>query len=504
VSLRQWARRRPGEPPEDVIGEMLAGRGDQAIAAEHAMPPAAVAGVRSFYDQIDPGTTVCDGTSCRFAGGPRLAEALGEHGPVGGVRCLGHCYSAPSFRSGDRVYAAPRRMTLESWIDSWGEGPEPAESLSRIPRFSMVEQPVVLRNLIHGASAAGFGEYELPDGATILAGLEKAKLNGRGGAAYSTAAKWKIARDTPAPERWVVANGDEGDPGSYVDRLLLEEDPHAVLAGMVGCARVIGASRGMVYIRAEYPRAQEVMRQAIVAARAAGKLGGGFDVEVRGGAGSYVCGEETALLNSIEGRRGEPRVRPPYPAQAGLYGRPTVVQNVETLAAVPWVARTGRGAGTKAVSLAGALAHTGVAEVALGTPLREVLERVGGGAPPDRPWKMALIGGPMGRVLPASRFDTPLSYDALPGLGHAGVVVLDRSVSVRALAEHLFTFAREESCGNCAPCRIGTARLAAARDRAALERLLDTLEIGSFCGFGLGVPRPLRDLLEHFGDEVFA
>ncbi len=302
----------------------------------------------------------------------------------------------------------------------------------------------------------------------------------------------------------MVANGDEGDPGSFGDRLLLEEDPHAVLAGMVACARAIGARRGVVYSRAEYPRARAVMREAVAAARRAGRLGEAFDAEVVSGAGSYICGEETALLRSIEGLRGEPRPKPPFPSESGLHGRPTVVQNVETLAAVPWIVRTGRGAGTKVVSLSGALRWRGVVEVALGTPLRRILQEAGEGPPPGRRWKMALVGGPMGRVLPESEFDTPLSYQTLPGMGHAGVVVLDDTVTPRALAEHLFRFARAESCGTCTPCRVGTAQLHRLRERGALERLLDTLEAGSLCGFGQGVPRPIRDLLEHFGDEVLA
>jgi NADH:ubiquinone oxidoreductase subunit F (NADH-binding) len=362
----------------------------------------------------------------------------------------------------------------------------------------------VLRHLVRGAAPAGWGDYDLPGGDAILRALEAARLRGRGGASYPTAAKWRAARDTPAAERYVVANGDEGDPGSYVDRLLLEEDPHAVLAGMLACARVIGARRGVVYVRAEYPLARARVARAIEEARAAGRLGQELDVDVISGAGSYVCGEETALLRSIEGRRGEPRPKPPFPAQAGLFGRPTVVQNVETLAIVPWVARHGRPTGTKAVCLSGAVARPCVVEVPLGMPLRRVLHQAGGGPAREDGWRMALVGGPLGRVVPEHLFDTPLSYEALPGLGHAGVVVLDERVSPRALAEHLFAFARAESCGTCTPCRAGTARLAGIRDASAMRRLLETLEAGSLCGFGQGVPRPIRDLLEHFGDEVFA
>jgi NADH:ubiquinone oxidoreductase subunit F (NADH-binding) len=447
---------------------------------------------------------VCDGTACHFQGAPRLAAALGAHGPVAGVRCLGHCYAAPAFQSGERAFAKPAAEPLDAWIAVCGGRPEPEPRPSPIPRRSLAPSPVVLRNLVPGARPAGLEEFDLPPGHEILATIDATGLRGRGGAAFPTGAKWRAARDVDAPERFVVANGDEGDPGSFVDRLLLEEDPHAVLAGMLACARVIGARRGIVYIRGEYPRARTTVEAAIGEARAAGHLGGHFDVTVVAGAGAYVCGEETALLRSIEGLRGESRPKPPYPTERGLHGRPTVVQNVETLAVVPWIARTGRAGGTKAACLSGAVARPGVVEVPLGTPLRQVLEEGGGGPPPGRRWRMALVGGPMGRVLPERLFDTPLSYEDLSGMGHAGIVALDDSVSPRALAEHLFAFAAAESCGACTPCRAGTAQLRRMSERAGLERLLDTLEMGSLCGFGQGVPRPIRDLLAHCGDGLFA
>ncbi len=502
--------------PESVaghpLGDLAAGADDATVAATRGLPLATVRGLRSFYDQLGSGLRACDGTACRFGGGEALARHLGLTDTVGGVRCLGHCYAAPSFRAGDRVFARPAGQALDAWLADADEEGWPRAALVPIPRTSLVDPAVVLRNLLPGGSAAGLGEYELPDGARILAALEATRLRGRGGAAFPTAAKWRAARDTVASKRYVVANGDEGDPGSFTDRLLLEEDPHAVLAGMLACARVIGARHGVLYIRAEYPRAQARAREAIEAARAAGHLGRDFDVEVMSGAGSYVCGEETALLRSIEGLRGEPAPKPPYPSERGLFGVPTVVQNVETLSVVPWIARApadrtpgpAPGSGTKAVSVSGAVARSGVVEIALGTPLARVLAEGAGGPLPGRRWKMALIGGSLGRVLPADRFDTPLAHETLPGLGHLGIVVLDKSVTVRALAEHLFEFARAESCGSCAPCRIGTSRLRDMPDRVRLERLLETLEIGSLCGFGQGVPRPIRDLLEHFGDEVFA
>ena len=505
MGLLEWARRRARASGEgSAVDRLLAGESDEAVALATGLPRATVAGIRSFYDQLAPLPRVCDGTACHFGGAARLADALDAQAPTGRVRCLGHCYAAPSFLSGERVFARPVGETPESWISGWGEGPAPQEDLSPIPRLSLATPAIVLRNLVPGTRRAGLGEYHLPAAAEILAAIEAASLRGRGGAAFPTAAKWRAARDQPGPERFVVANGDEGDPGSFVDRLLLEEDPHAVLAGMLACARVIDARRGFLYIRGEYPHARAMAEEAVREARAAGHLGAHFDVTVVPGAGAYVCGEETGLLRSIEGLRGEAQPKPPYPTERGLYGRPTVVQNVETLAVVPWIARTRRPGGTKAVCLSGAIARPGVVEVSLGTPLRRVLDEAGGGPPAGRRWRMALVGGPMGRVLPESLFDTRLSYETLPGMGHAGVVLLDDTVSARALAEHLFAFAAAESCGACAPCRIGTAQLRRMPDRERLERLLGTLELGSLCGFGQGVPRPIRDLIEHFGDQVFA
>jgi NADH:ubiquinone oxidoreductase subunit F (NADH-binding) len=346
-------------------------------------------------------------------------------------------------------------------------------------------------------------DYELPTGDEILEAVARAGLRGRGGAAYPTAAKWRVAKHTPAERRYVVANGDEGDPGAYVDRLLLEESPHAVLAGMLACARAIGAAEGIVFIRGEYPEAARRVTAAIAEARDAGRLTD-FDVRVVTGAGSYVAGEESALLRSIEGLRAEPSPKPPYPAERGLHGCPTVVQNVETLSVIPWLVASGRPSITKAICLSGAVKRTGVVEVPFGLSLGELLERAGGGPRGPAPWKMALVGGPMGRVVPAAAFTrTLLDYDRFPGMGHGGTVVLDETVSATALARHLYLFAASESCGNCTPCRVGCGQLGGRTDRASLERLLDTLEMGSLCGFGQGVPRPFRDLLAHFPGEMF-
>ncbi|MDX2054508.1 MAG: NADH-ubiquinone oxidoreductase-F iron-sulfur binding region domain-containing protein [Polyangiaceae bacterium] len=468
MKLRQWARRRAGQAePQSALELLLDGR---KASTTSGYPQHWFDGVSSFYDYFADDATerVCTGTACRFARGATPEGAS--------VHCLGRCYEAPATSS---------------------------ERGGPIPRTSLVDEPVILRHLVNGAQPDPATEYTaLPDAASILDAVIASGLRGRGGAGFPTGVKWRTARDTPAPDRYVVANGDEGDPGSFVDRLLLEEDPHAVLAGMLACARAIGSRRGVVFIRREYPRAQAVMRDAIEWAKSEGFLGD-FQVRVVSGAGSYVAGEETALLRAIEGSRAEPSPKPPFPAECGLEGLPTVVQNVETLAVVPWVVERGKRADTKVVCVTGAVSRPGAVEVALGTPLLEVLERACGGAVAGRRWKMALVGGPMGRVLNAAAFTTPLSFEALPGMGHAGVHVFDDRVSARELASHLFEFAASESCGNCAPCRIGTAQLAAQKNTASLERLLTTLELGSLCGFGQGVPRPIRDLLRDFPEELF-
>ncbi len=464
----------------------------QAPHAPHGLPAAWLRGIQTFYDTLhaDGAPRACGGTACTFARvpGSRVGEsAEGAAHPPGGasveghpVYCLGRCFEAPAH-------------------EAHAGGP--------IPRVSLAPTPLVLRQLLPvaaGGSTDPFEGYDLPDGLTILNAVEASGLRGRGGAAFPTARKWRVARETQAEDRYVVCNGDEGDPGSFVDRLLLEESPHAVISGMLACARAIGAKRGVLFIREEYPVAAQRATEAAAEATARGLLGD-FHVQVMRGAGSYVAGEETALLRAVEGLRAEPWVKPPYPAERGLEGLPTVVQNVETLAVVPHIVRLGAKGNQKALSLSGAIRRPGVVEIELGMSMREVLESPeGGGGPlPGRRWKMALVGGPMGRVVAVEDFDVGVSYDALPGMGHGGIVVLDDRVSARALARHLYAFAAAESCGNCAPCRIGTTQLESRATRADLERLMDTLELGSLCGFGQGVPRPIRDLLARFPEEMF-
>jgi NADH:ubiquinone oxidoreductase subunit F (NADH-binding) len=491
-ALIQRARRlvrAAGSPPAasdtNTIDDLRDGRSVPETAARQGLPPATVEGVRSFYGFLRaPAATGlvgvrCAGTACSFPEGASRdddRDSADGHGVGPTLHCLGRCYEAPA--------------TLE-------------HGAFRVPRRSLARPSMVFRHLL-GERPALSALYAVPDADTILDTLDRVGLRGRGGAAFGTAAKWRAARAARGAPKYVVANGDEGDPGSFVDRLLLEEDPHAILAGMQACAAAIGASEGIVYIRAEYPQAAVVMRAAIAEAEAASLVRPGLRLSVHVGAGSYVCGEETALLRAIEGLRAEPCPKPPYPAEHGLFGMPTVVQNVETLAIVPEVLRTRRRTSTKALSVSGAVEQPGAVEAEMGISLQALIDEGAGGIPAGRTAKMALVGGPLGRVVPAALFgEVRLGYDTFPGLGHGGVVVLDDSVSARALARHLCSFAAAESCGACTPCRVGTAHLASRSSAADLSRLLDTLECGSMCGFGQAVPRPLRDLLHHFPDEMF-
>ena len=492
----------PSPPSGNTLTDLEAGFSLHEVVERRGLPLASVIGIRSFYDQLERMARVCDGTACHFHGGEVLHAKLSGMGPVGGVRCLGHCHSAPAFRSGDNVYACPSRLTVEAWVDEWGEGPSPMVDVEPAPCVLLAPEAIALRHVTGARRPDAFADYNLPGAEAITAAIQGAGLRGRVRTGVLAAEQWPVARETAADTRYVVANGDEGDPGAYIDRVLLEEASHSILAGMIACGRAIGARQGYVFIRGEYPLAPQRMRAAIEQARARGVLGIGFDVEVITGAGSYVSGDANALLRSIEGLRGEPAPEPPSAAERGLWGKPTVVHDVETFSLIPWVVREQRASKTKTVCISGALARPCVAEIALGMGLREVLMRAGGGPRAGSTWRMALVGGPTGRVLPAAAFDTALTDDTLPGLGHGGIVVLDESVSPRALAEHLFAFAAAESCGACAPCRAGTAVLHQMRDRVQLERLLLTITEGSLCGFGQRLARPITDLLSAYGDEV--
>jgi NADH-quinone oxidoreductase subunit F len=356
--------------------------------------------------------------------------------------------------------------------------------------------------------------------------ISAAGLRGRGGAGFPTGRKWGLAARQPKP-KYVVCNGDEGDPGAFMDRLILESDPHRVVEGLSIAAWAVGADEGLFYIRAEYPQAVVRIRQAIITASEAGVLR--LPMSVREGAGAFVCGEETALIASLEGRRGMPRLRPPYPVEQGFRGHSTVVNNVETLANVPWILRHGAAAftsrgtatsrGTKVFALAGKIQRGGLVEVPMGVTIREIVEEQGGGVAPGRRLKAVQLGGPSGGCLPESLADTPVDYEALAQtgaiMGSGGMVVLDDRDCMVDIARYFLQFTCEESCGKCTFCRIGTRRMLEILDRLcagdgrqgdleALEELADRVRRTSLCGLGQTAPNPVLTAMRYFREEFEA
>jgi formate dehydrogenase iron-sulfur subunit len=369
--------------------------------------------------------------------------------------------------------------------------------------------------------------------AAIVASVTASGLRGRGGAAFPTGIKWNTVLKAKAAQKYIVCNADEGDSGTFADRIVMEADPFVLIEGMTIAAIAVGATKGYIYVRSEYPHAIAILNEAIAIAKARGYLGAAvlgsghtFDLEVRKGAGAYICGEETALLESIEGKRGVVRAKPPLPALAGLFGQPTVINNVLSLAAVPLIMDRGaqyyqdygmgRSRGTLPVQLAGNIKHGGLIELAFGATLREILYDFGGGSASGRPIKAVQVGGPLGAYLPESQWDTPLDYEAFAALwavlGHGGIVVHDDSADMARLARYAMEFCAVESCGKCTPCRIGSTRGVEVIDkiRAGTERtqqvillrdLCDTMLHGSLCAMGGMTPYPVLSALNHFPQD---
>ncbi len=359
-------------------------------------------------------------------------------------------------------------------------------------------------------------------------------LRGRGGGGFPTGRKWSLVAD--GPQKYVVCNADEGDPGAFMDRSVLEGDPHCLIEAMAICGYAVGANQGYVYVRAEYPIAVKRLQKAIEDAREYGLLGKNifgsgfdFDMDIRLGAGAFVCGEETALMTSIEGHRGEPRPRPPYPAVKGLYGCPTVENNVETFANIPqiilrgaqWFASMGteNSKGTKVFALGGKIEHTGLVEIPMGTTLREIIYDIGGGIPGGKPFKAAQTGGPSGGCIPASLIDTPIDYDNLTAIGcmmgSGGLIVMDEDTCMVDIAKFFLEFTVDESCGKCTPCRIGTKRLlellekicdgkGEMEDLDRLEELCEYIKANSLCALGQTAPNPVLSTIRFFRDEYLA
>ena len=370
----------------------------------------------------------------------------------------------------------------------------------------------------------------------VIDTIKASGLRGRGGGGFPTGTKWALARANEDDQKYVCCNADEGDPGAFMDRSILEGDPHVLIEAMAIAGYAIGATKGFVYVRAEYPIAVHRLQIAIDQAKERGMLGTDilgtgfeFDLEIRLGAGAFVCGEETALMTSIEGKRGEPRPRPPFPAQKGLFGKPTVLNNVETYANIPriimngpqWFAAMGteKSKGTKVFALGGKINHTGLVEVPMGTTLREIVEEIGGGIPGGKKFKAAQTGGPSGGCIPAHMIDTPIDYDNLIAIGSmmgsGGLIVMDEDNCMVDIAKFFLEFTVDESCGKCSPCRIGTRRLLEILERitkgqgemADIDKLIELsnhIKQNSLCGLGQTAPNPVLSTLNYFRDEYIA
>jgi bidirectional [NiFe] hydrogenase diaphorase subunit len=367
----------------------------------------------------------------------------------------------------------------------------------------------------------------------VIDAVVRSGLRGRGGAGFPTGLKWGTVAKSAGAKKYVICNADEGDPGAFMDRSVLESDPHAVLEGMAIAAYAVGADQGYIYVRAEYPLAISRLQTAIKQAKQYGLLGSGvfespfnLTIDLRLGAGAFVCGEETALMGSVEGKRGTPRPRPPFPAERGLWGCPTLINNVETFANIAPIVRNGpewfagigteKSKGTKVFALAGKIKNTGLIEVPMGTRLRDIVEDMGGGAPDGGTIKAVQTGGPSGGCIPAGALDTPVDYESLTKLGSimgsGGMIVMDQATNMVDVARFFMEFCMDESCGKCVPCRAGTAQMhhllckiverrATARDLAKLEELCDMVKYTSLCGLGQTAPNPVLSTLRFFRNE---
>ncbi|MGD9737584.1 MAG: NAD(P)H-dependent oxidoreductase subunit E [Solirubrobacterales bacterium] len=511
---------------------------DRERAAEvSGLPEAAVYGVSTFYDDLlaPRGTRhvrVCTGTACFAAAGERHVDALraglglelGERRDDGAVSlaetvCLGFCHSSPAIRVGETIDAGPGAVERVLAGETRG-APEP-------DWHSLLPEPVLTRSGDWSGlrrAVAELGPEEL------LAEVEEARVRGRGGAGFPAGTKWRFTRQAAGEQKFIVANGDEGDPGSYIDKYLMERSPERVLEGMALAGFAVGADHGFVLTRSEYPGSKPLLEAAAARARAEGLLGAdilgsgfAFDVTIVEGAGSYVVGEETALLACLQGLRGTVSARPPFPAERGVHGQPTVVNNIETLANIPFVAAAGAEAygalspdsetsGSKLVCFNERFARPTVVEVPFGLTVRQLCEEVAGGLRDGRAIKAVQIGGPLGGILPASLLDTRFDFEELAAVGcmvgHGSILAFDETTEMREVARHLLRFGAHESCGKCFPCRIGLQRAheefagPAPVDRERFEALLEALELGSLCAHGGGMPAPLRSLLSHFPQEL--
>jgi len=501
-------------------------------------------GAQAVYDEL-----------ARLARETSAQARNGDEVTLRKVGCLGMCHREPLVeveRDGTRILYGEVSPEIAARIfeDHVLGGRPVAEHAIGLgtdeepDTFFAPQTRIVLRNcgqldpedLTEARARGVYGAFERVlkgmDPEEVIDTVTRSGLRGRGGAGFPTGRKWRFCREAEGEPKYLVCNADEGDPGAFMDRSVLEGDPHSVIEGMLIAAYAIGATQGYVYVRAEYPLAIRHLRKALDDARAAGLLGAdilgagfAFDLAIKEGAGAFVCGEETALLASIEGRRGMPRLRPPFPAQSGLWGRPTNINNVETFAAVPWILARGAEAfaaigtdkskGTKVFALAGKVRRGGLVEVPMGMPLREVIEGIGGGVPRGEV-KAVQMGGPSGGCIPASLMDTRVDYEEVTAtgaiMGSGGMVVLDESACMVDIARFFLDFTQKESCGKCTFCRVGTKRMleiltritegqGQPEDLDALEELSAATKRASLCGLGQTAPNPVLTTLRYFRDE---
>ncbi len=517
---------------------------------------------------------VCGGTGCTSSGSQKIIEELEAQLKANGIEkevmvvktgCFGLCALGPimvvypegafySMVQPDDVAEIVSEHLVKGRIvkrllysETVSEDNDEIKSLNEV-NFYKKQMRVALRNCgvinpekieeyiaFDGYKALGKVLTEMTQQQLIDLMID-AGLRGRGGAGFPTGLKWKFAAASESDQKYVCCNADEGDPGAFMDRSILEGDPHSVIEAMAIAGYAIGANQGYVYIRAEYPIAVQRLSIAIKQAREMGLLGKNifgtdfsFDLDIRLGAGAFVCGEETALMTSIEGKRGEPRCRPPFPAVKGLFGKPTVLNNVETYANIPVIINRGvewfksigteKSKGTKVFALGGKIHNTGLVEVPMGTTLREIVEEIGGGIPNGKKFKAAQTGGPSGGCIPASLIDTEIDYDSLISIGSmmgsGGLIVMDEDTCMVDIAKFFLEFTVDESCGKCSPCRIGTKRMleilnkitsgkGTLEDIDRLERLCYNVKEAALCGLGQTAPNPILSTLRYFRDEYVA
>ena len=509
---------------------------DAQLAGEYNLGVSTIHSTKSFYDFLSEDfknkkAYVCTGSACMCRGTQedvtqKLKSKFGQDA-VGEMICLGRCYENSAFYYNGENYSGDDINQLDEIID--GKHKSTSYTMRSFSDTSF---------LVENEAFSTFKDFKdllekcfQTDKNDLINTLKDSGLRGRGGAGFPTGMKWEFCSDQDAPAKYVVCNADEGDPGAYSDRYLLEEQALKVLFGMVICGYIIGSKQGFMYIRGEYPESIDITNETLSKLRDLNLLGNNilgsgfdFDMNVVEGQGAYICGEETALIASIEGRRAEVDVRPPFPVVEGLYKKPTVVNNVESLAAVALIFKhgsdsyknigNGRSLGTKLISLDGHFNNPGLYEVDLGTPLSRIIDEIGGGFNEDI--KAIQIGGPLGGIVPVDilrslTLDFEVFADAGFLLGHASFVCIPRSFSAVEYAKHLFAFTAHESCGKCFPCRLGSTRgkemLGSAIDdnqkfsEELIYDLLETMEVGSLCALGGGLPLAIRNLLEHCGDE---